>query len=62
MKEGLKQYIDLIEMICIALTAVFAFFSLYYFIGKNSIGIFIKLCGINKEKRRVKKNEKKNKD
>jgi hypothetical protein len=49
-------------MICIALTAVFAFLSLYFFIGKNSIGIFIKLCGINKEKRRVKKNEKKNKD
>lgn len=62
MKQILNDFIEYIELLCIALSIVFAFLSIYFVIGKNSMGAIIKLYGIKKEKRRDKKNEKNKKE
>ena len=53
MKTILENNIEIIELIFIAISAVFAFLNLYYMIQKKSIAAFFKLMKIKKKERRV---------
>ena len=53
MKTILENNIEIIELIFIAFSAVFAFLNLYYMIQKKSIAAFFKLMKIKKKERRV---------
>lgn len=58
LKNILTENIDFLEVIFIALSAVFAFLSFYYFFYKKSAMAFIKLMKIKKTLRRAKDEKK----
>ena len=59
MKIISENNIEIIELIFIAASAVFAFLNLYYMIQKKSITAFFKLIKIKKKERGVGKCDKK---
>ena len=55
LKNILTENIDFLEVIFIALSAVSAFLSFYYFFYKKSVGAFIKLMSFLKSQKTITK-------